>query len=484
MNGSARQQQRGKGKKKASSSFIYESHENVPNVLPRLLVFDLDNTLWTPELYQIRQKGLPKAGKEIWLFEGAQAIVNDLAKHQQTRWSNVELAIASRTNKGDWAEALLTKFSSACGTTLAELFPHREIVQGSKRKHFQNLKRITGIPYDQMVFFDDDARMNLGEISQLGVLCCHCPRGMTADLFRGSLQTYHELKTSSSNDEPNPWMGLILSSTNMRNQSSKKQVNGGSGVGSGMDDETTLVTGRVKFYSAAKRFGFVVDKKEKEYFFHESKIAYGLTVETGMRVKFETMLDSQGRSSAAIESILDDSLRSNDSSNSNAAPPQKPVEMVQMPCFSMAQPFAALLLNGIKTVESRNNQMFLDALLPDTKVLLHCGRKDWKDMEAPRIQLRQQGFTEQEIDDLSRLPNGFTKGSIIGVLEVGTTYESSKLERRGLDLQERVVANSENIGAFCTPVSNAKWLKRSIIGQGNPGIYMVQISKDSLPDDF
>ena len=28
--------------------------------LPKLLVFDLDNTLWTPELYQIRQKRCPR----------------------------------------------------------------------------------------------------------------------------------------------------------------------------------------------------------------------------------------------------------------------------------------------------------------------------------------------------------------------------------------------------------------------------------------
>ena len=29
-----------------------------------------------------------------------------------------------------------------------------------------------------------------------------------------------------------------------------------------------------------------------------------------------------------------------------------------MPCFSMSQPFASLLLNGIKTVETRNSDIF------------------------------------------------------------------------------------------------------------------------------
>ena len=54
----------------------------VEAVLPRLVVFDLDNTLWTPELYTLRSfSGYadasppnPVAGKDVWLLDGAAAV--------------------------------------------------------------------------------------------------------------------------------------------------------------------------------------------------------------------------------------------------------------------------------------------------------------------------------------------------------------------------------------------------------------------------
>ena len=56
-------------------------------VLPRLIVFDLDNTLWTPELYTLRSfSGYadasppnPVAGKDVWLLDGAAEVPHELA---------------------------------------------------------------------------------------------------------------------------------------------------------------------------------------------------------------------------------------------------------------------------------------------------------------------------------------------------------------------------------------------------------------------
>ena len=45
---------------------------------PKLIVFDLDNTLWQPELYQMRGKK-PKANKDIKLTAGALDALHDLA---------------------------------------------------------------------------------------------------------------------------------------------------------------------------------------------------------------------------------------------------------------------------------------------------------------------------------------------------------------------------------------------------------------------
>ena len=60
--------------------------------LPKLVVFDLDNTLWTPELYTLRhlpnyaQAGPPGpvAGEDVWLLDGAAEALYELASCE--RW--------------------------------------------------------------------------------------------------------------------------------------------------------------------------------------------------------------------------------------------------------------------------------------------------------------------------------------------------------------------------------------------------------------
>ena len=109
-------------------------------VLPRLVVFDLDNTLWTPELYTLRSfSGYadasppnPVAGKDVWLLDGAAAALHELAFHE--RWRDTKVAAASRTNKPRWARALLQEFGVPGCTErkLADLIPFQEIYTGAR----------------------------------------------------------------------------------------------------------------------------------------------------------------------------------------------------------------------------------------------------------------------------------------------------------------------------------------------------------------
>merc|ERR1712185_737784 len=75
-----------------------------PNAqLPQLVVFDLDNTLWTPELYTLRNLPNydaagppgPIANEDVWLLDGAAASLHELATCE--RWAGVRVAVASRT---------------------------------------------------------------------------------------------------------------------------------------------------------------------------------------------------------------------------------------------------------------------------------------------------------------------------------------------------------------------------------------------------
>jgi magnesium-dependent phosphatase 1 len=434
------------------------------NPLPKLLVFDLDNTLWTPELYQIREKAPPRVNQDIRLFDDALPILQALRLQQESSGYSPRFAVASRTNKVAWAQQLLRDFTidgpAGLGPSVQSLMGDDEallqIEPGSKKTHFRNLRETTGYAYSEMLFFDDDVRMNLGEISRLGVLCCHTPRGITTEHFCRALTKYGELKAGH---DAAHWMGYVLNNENL-----------------GIDEATVAsgisLQGRVKFFSVQKRFGFVVDEASgEEFFVHESKVPAGMTIQTGDKVTFEAAQDPQGRASAVILS----------GGANGASEPAAATDQGTMPCFTMSQPFAALLLNGVKTVESRNNPMFQE-LTPGTQVLLHAGRRDWPDQESYReILERQQGMSTAEIDTVGRLPKGFRKGNILGVITVGRTWKTTDAERRGKDLQNRVLAPFDAVGKYCTEITAAQWLQKPVTARGNPGIYQAEVPRGSLP---
>ena len=449
--------------------------ENKPKIVPKLIVFDLDNTLWTPELYQLNRRlhkeniKTPRANKDIRLFPDAVTVLSDIVQnpdcyqcHDETK---MELAIASRTNKYAWAHSLLSQFqiptSKGDKISLDELFPssHIQIVKGSKMHHFQQLKEQTGIAYRDMLFFDDDYHMNCNEISSnLGILCCHCPNGITIDLFRESILKYSKIKEEGPD---NIYMGYILNESSL-------------GIALSTSNDRTksnpIHQGYVKFYNPTKKFGFLQNQDGNDFFIHESKIPYGMSLTKGMKVTFEEIMDSKGRPSAIIVS----------SKKQNKKPTKVNEEMVEMPCFSMSQPFASLLLNKIKDIETRNNPMF-ESIKSGTRILLHCGKRDWHDLDAPIIEMQKAGYTESEIQQYSQLPKGFQKGYIIGVLQVGRTWLSSERERSGENMQKRVVAKTENIGKYCTIIEDAKWFKEPFVNaRGKPGIFKVQIPKRYL----
>jgi magnesium-dependent phosphatase 1 len=448
---------------------------------PKLIVFDLDNTLWTPDLYQIRQRQAPVPNKDIRLFPDAALILAYLAQRElRVPASNVQLALASRTSKSSWAYQLLDGFVVQ-GRPLRELFAFVEIYTGSKRKHFESLRAsCSNVAYHNMLFFDDDARLNLGEVSSMGVLCCHTPHGITIDHFVASVLAFQQRKSAHADGH---WMGDVLNAESLNLVTSVDPQHSRSNVHTGR-----VLTGTVKFYSAPKRFGFVRDgESSHEYFFHESKIPAGSVVQKGDTVVFESAVDGQGRASAVLLSMngVTQTEAMGVDSRTPIASNNVSDDMLSMPCFSMSQPFASLLLNGVKTVESRNNNMFAK-LAPGTQVLLHCGRRDWPDQTSFRkiLMEHRDNNDHTEIDRLCRLPEGFGKGHVVGVVTVGATYRRDTHSVVPTTLERHVLAPGDAVGRFCTPIAKAAWLSHSVpLVRGGPGIFTVEIPKTCLPED-
>jgi magnesium-dependent phosphatase 1 len=159
--------------------------------LPRLIVFDLDYTLWpfwvdthvTPPLRAAGASALDRVGDTYTFYPDVPAILHALPR------AGVRVAAASRTHAPDLAREMLKLLhivpgplgesggdvGAAAGEKKKEK-PRRaldlfdgglEIYPSSKIRHMEALAKKTGIPYSEILFFDDESRNR--DVESLGV---------------------------------------------------------------------------------------------------------------------------------------------------------------------------------------------------------------------------------------------------------------------------------------------------------------------------
>ena len=416
--------------------------------LPKLIVFDLDNTLWTPELYQLRRlqraNQNPVAGKDVKLMKGSQKVVDVYIP--KLREQGVQFAVASRTKSVEWAHSLLGQFGLRDVMTCIEIFP------GDKKQHFTNIHRATGLDFADMLFFDDarDGRYgNCQPVSEMGVLSVHCPNGIdTEDIFTTALEKYKEW-----NKEPNhivEWDGTVTNTAAFSKD---------------------FLKGSIKLVKHDKRYGFIQyrDGTTRDVFFHFNNLEErGCRVEEGDEVSFKIERDPKNGKLMATKITLE---KPNNENN------------VEMRCFSMNQPFAALLANGYKTLETRNGTMFKE--YPEgTQMLLHVGRRTYPDGDRHIEVMKSGGLSDKEIDELKKLPNSYGRGNAVAIVELGKTYETTVVERSEPEFQRKVAAYGADSGRMVTEIKRAAYLKKPIKVSGQGGVFKVKIDPQMIPDGW
>ena len=160
-----------------------------------MVVFDLDFTLWRPELYQLSSGPpfkassdgcvLTKRGERMELFPAARKALAELAD------AGVPVAIASRASEVAWAAEIMRLMAVDERRTMAEVIGDAPVVVqgGSKVKHLKHIAHLSGVPLDDMLFFDNE-RSNIMEVEKIGPTCMYCPRGMTDDVFRDGVRLH------------------------------------------------------------------------------------------------------------------------------------------------------------------------------------------------------------------------------------------------------------------------------------------------------
>ncbi|XP_065332586.1 magnesium-dependent phosphatase 1-like isoform X2 [Cloeon dipterum] len=157
---------------------------------PKLIVFDLDWTLWPfhvdtnvdPPFTKLPNgKVVDQRKREIEHFAEIPAILERLVSE------GYKVGVASRTGEIKGAEQLLKLFD------WNKYFSYKEIYPGCKKTHFSKFKKNSGLDYSEMLFFDDEYR-NIRDLVSIGVCSILVDEGVDSSVIEEGLRKFSEGK--------------------------------------------------------------------------------------------------------------------------------------------------------------------------------------------------------------------------------------------------------------------------------------------------
>ncbi|NXI75406.1 CX04A protein, partial [Rhipidura dahli] len=151
-------------------------------------------------------------------------------------------------------------------------------------------------------------------------------------------------------------------------------------------------------------------------------------------------------------------------------------------CLSFRQPYAGLLLNQVKTVETRWRPLL--AAYKNCAIAIHIAVKDWEDDTWREILLNRFGMTPEQLHALLDEGEKFGRGVIAGLIDVGETslYPKNLPPEEILELEKKAVLSSLE-QKYLTVVSNPRWLLEPIPARGKKGVWQVDIPEELIPSE-
>jgi cold shock CspA family protein len=277
-----------------------------------------------------------------------------------------------------------------------------EIFPGSKRTHFENLHTRSGIAHSNMLFFDNARDGKYGHffpVSSMSVLTVHCPDGLVSEgIFTNALE-----KFSTWDKRPT----VVESDLTLNYLEKEKDIK-----------PRDRMEGVVKTVNIERRFG-IIKYRGGDIFFHVNSL-HGGKVESGDKLRFLVFPDPKKANKHVTVDIerISTSDPPQPISTSTKIGTDTNTNTVTMRAFSMNLPFAALLANKYKTLETRNDTMFVP-YPPGTNMLLHVGKRIYPDADRHLDVMRSGGLTMDEIDKLKALAPGYGPAMAVVIVELG-----------------------------------------------------------------
>jgi magnesium-dependent phosphatase 1 len=193
-----------------------------------MIVFDLDDCLWSPEVYTLHAKPsipelgdlspasghgvvgmkVPPNGPTVQLFPGARRVLYELASRRE--YQGIILAVASSSEEPSYSHAVLEGIEILPGLPIRKLIKYDQIGRSGKltpdkKTHFQLLHQQSKIPYHEMLFFDDcNWGDHCGRVSrEFGVISQRTPSGLQYSEFQEALASYRKAAEKRLNGSGN-----------------------------------------------------------------------------------------------------------------------------------------------------------------------------------------------------------------------------------------------------------------------------------------
>jgi cold shock CspA family protein len=251
--------------------------------------------------------------------------------------------------------------------------------------------------------------------------------------------------------------------------------------------------GRIKHVNHEKRYGFLQldspgnESSSSDLFFHFNQLrSLAGALKKGDSYSFFITKDAKtGRFQA--NDLRKDGIASSSTSTrpkgdfpSHEKDTRAITDPVTMSTFSMNMPFAALLANGHKTLETRNHDMFVNA---SSIILLHVGHRTFPDGNKHMKILQETGLSESEIQSLKSLPPSYERGMLVAVCELGsTTYIPDPTDRDRK--RHAICAYGADSGTYVTEIRRVQYLRKPVPYPAKGGIFSATIDASVLPDGW
>ncbi|XP_062917528.1 protein EOLA1 [Mobula hypostoma] len=153
---------------------------------------------------------------------------------------------------------------------------------------------------------------------------------------------------------------------------------------------------------------------------------------------------------------------------------------MRVSCLSFRQPYAGLILNNVKTVETRWRPLLAE--LQGCTLAVHVAYKDWEGSEWEDILTHTVGMSQHQIQNLLQDGEKFGRGAIVGLVDVGDTWQcpSGSDPEEMKELEKRAVLHELEL-KYLTTLSNPRWLRKPIPARGHKDVWMVDIPNELIP---